>query len=111
MKHRLEGIGEASAAVVLAALKANPNTSFLSGGIAGKIAFFFLKLLFMFLADLGLIVLNVGAEKLKTIIDQNDFDESFDDAEKLIEKIRSTGRELTEDEIKSIDGPVIDAFR
>lgn len=111
MKHKFEGIGEACAAVIIAALKANPGTRALAVGVAGKIIFFISKLFCMFLASLGLIILNVGAAKLKTIMDGNDFEDAFSDAEKLIQKIRATGRELTPEEERQIDAPVIDAFR
>lgn len=111
MRYKFEGIGEASAAIILAGLAANPGTAFLTKSILGKIIFFIAKLLCMYLASLGLIIMNVGAAKLETIIRENKFDDVWNDSEKLIELIRSTGRELTEDEIKQIDGPVIDVFR
>lgn len=111
MKYKFEGIGEASAAMILAATAANPSTSFLAQGFLGKVVFFLLKLFCMLLASLGLIVLNVGAAKIETIMDANNFDGSWDVAEKAIQDIRSAGRELTDEEIAEIDKPVIDAFR
>lgn len=111
MKHRLEGIGSASAAVIMVALAANPQTTFLTIGILGKIVFFVFKLVCMFLANIGLIVMDVGAAKLEVIIDEENFEEGWDRAENLIKRIRATGRELTDEEIAAIDGPVIDAFR
>lgn len=108
---RFSGIGEASAAVVMAALAANPSTLVLTQGFAGKVVFFFLKIGFMALASLGLIVLNVGSAKIETIVTSNKFDGSWDTAEKLIKEIQDSGRTLTPEEIKKIDGPVIAAFR
>lgn len=111
MRHRFEGIGEASAAIILAGLSANPSTAFLAAGIIGKLVFFVAKIFCMMLANMGLIVMNVGAAKLQVILDEKNFDGSWEQAEALIKKIRDTGRELTDEEIKSIDEPVIDAFR
>lgn len=108
---RFTGIGEASAAITLAALAANPTTLPFTTGLLGKATFFFLKIFFMFLASLGLIVMNVGAAKLETVIDQHDFDGSFESAEKLIKKIRDSGKEITETDAAYIDAPVIIAFR
>ena len=111
MKYHFEGIGEAGAATIIAGLSANPNTIFLTKGFVGKIIFFLLKRFCMFLADKGLIVMNLGAAKVQTIADKGTFDGSWDTAEKLIEGIRNEGRELTDEEIKEIDQQVIDAFR
>lgn len=105
------GIGEASAAVVMAVLGANPALAVFSSGFLGRVVFFILKIFFAFLAKLGLIVLNVGAAKLQTVIAAGDFDGSWETAEQIISGIRSTGRDLTPDEITTIDQPVIDAFR
>lgn len=111
MRHKFEGIGEASAAVIVATLSANPSTVFLATGIPGKLVFFVAKIFSMWLASAGLVLLNVGAARLSVIADKNNFDDSWNDAEKLIAEIRSAGRELSDDEIQKIDGPVIDAFR
>jgi len=109
--YRFTGIGEASAAMVMASLLSNPATAAFATGIQGKVIFFILKIIFMLLASLGLIVLNVTAAKLETIITADKFDGSFDSAERIIKSIRDTGREMTEKEVKDIDQPVIDAFR
>lgn len=112
MKYKFEGIGEAQAAVIMAALGANPSTAFLAAGFAGKIVFWVAKYFCMLLANCGLILLNVGAAKVMTIVEENNFVGAWDDADAIIAKIHATGREvLTDEEIKNIDGPVIDAFR
>lgn len=111
MKYKFEGIGEASASIIMAGLAANPQTAFLAAGISGKIVFWIAKWFCMLLANLGLIVMNVGAAKLEVIVDENNFDGSWEQAEQIIKKIRDQGRELTDEEVKAIDGPVIDAFR
>lgn len=63
------------------------------------------------LASGGLVMLNVGAEKLQTAVDKVDYDTSWETAERLINEIRKTGRELTPEEIKAIDDKVIAQFR
>lgn len=111
MKHKFEGIGEATAAAIVAGLSANPELAFLTVGFSGKIIFFLGKLLGMALASMGLITLNVGAAKIETIVSETGMDEAWSDADAMIEKIRNTGRELTDEEIKAIDEPVKSAFR
>lgn len=111
MKYHFDGIGSASASVIMAALGANPSTTFLTAGLPGRIVFWIAKYFCMLLANSGLIVLNVGAAKIQDIIDEGNFNESWDTAENIINKIRDTGKEMTDEEIKAIDQPVIDAFR
>lgn len=55
--------------------------------------------------------MNVGAEKFSAVIDRINFDGSLESAEKLIEEIRRTGKDLTPEEAKAIDDGVIIAFR
>lgn len=111
MKYKFEGIGATGASIIMAGLGANPSTAWIATGFIGKVVFFVVKLFCMWLASLGLIVLNVGAEKLATINDEGKYDGSWDTAENAIKKIRDQGRDLTDEEIKAIDQPVIDAFR
>ena len=73
--------------------------------------FYLLTQLFSALASLGLVLLNVGAERIITAVDKYGFDGSFETAEKLIEEIRKTGRDLAPEEIKTIDEEVIKQFR
>lgn len=110
-KHKLEGIGEATAALTMAALAANPQTVFLTGAVVGKIIWFVIKLLAMGGASIGLVVVNVGAAKVETIITENTFDGSWESAQKLIKAIIEQGREVTDAEARKIDEPVKAAFR
>ena len=110
-KHKFSGIGAASATMVLVALASNPSTLFLTTGILGKIIAWVLQNFFSMLASLGLVVLNVGASRVETLIDGKNFDGAYDSAEEFIAAIRNTGRDLTPEEIKKIDDPVIEAFR
>lgn len=110
-KHKLDGIGEASAAMVFASFAANPSTIFLTQGLPGKVIFWALTKLFSKMASFGLVTLNVGAEKLATAVTKINFDGSWDSAQELIESIRNSGRELSEEEIRTIDLEVINSFR
>ena len=110
-KHSLRGIGEASASSAIAALSLNPSTSFLTAGLSGKILFWTLTQVFSGLASMGLVILNVGAEKLAVVLDRVDFDGSMAAAEKFIDEVRKVGRDLTPEEVKKIDDEVIIAFR
>ncbi len=111
MKYKYEAIAEATAAMILVAIAANPSIAILAQGFLGRVTFFVLKLLCMFLANLGLVILNVGAAKIETIIDGGNFDGSWEQAEEMIKKIQDAGREMSQDEIKKIDQIAIDAFR
>lgn len=97
--------------MVLAAFAANPGTLFLTTGILGKIVTWGLTQLFSMMASAGLVLLNVGASRVETLIDGNKFDGTWDSAEEFIKAIRDTGRDMTPEEIARIDGPVIEAFR
>lgn len=110
-KHKLIGIGGASAKLVLAAFAGNPSLAFLTVGLPGKFVAWILTQFFSALASVGLVILNVGAARIETYFDGNSFDGSLDSAEKMIADIRRQGRELTPEEIKKIDDPVIAAFR
>lgn len=110
-KYKFEGIGETGAAVILAGISSYPAFAWATTGIIGKFTWFIAKLLCMGLASLGLVVLNVGAAKIQVIVDQSNFDGSWESAQKLIADIRSHGRELTDAEKEKIDAPVMDAFR
>lgn len=110
-KYDFSGIGSASAVMVLTALAANPGTAFLTTGLSGKIVAWILTKFFSSLASMGLVVLNIGASRVETLVDGKRFDGSWDTAEELIAAIRSSGREMTPEEVKAIDDPVIAAFR
>jgi len=109
-KYKYEGIGETFAALVLAGV-AGTQFAWLTAGVLGKVFWFSSKLVGMGLASIGLVVLNVGAAKIETIMAESNFDGSWESAQRLISDIRKEGRELTDEEKKRIDGPVKDAFR
>jgi len=111
MKYKFSGLGETGAAIILAALALNPATLFLTQGFLGKIVFIFAKYFCMILASCGLIVMNVGAARIQVLLDEGNYDGSWEKAEELLKKIRDQGRELTDEETKKIDDDVINAFR
>lgn len=110
-KYDFSGIGAASAKLVLAALAANPSTTFLTVGFSGTVVNWILTKAFSMAASAGLVILNVGAEKIETLIAKNQYDGSWDSAEKLLQDARDAHHTLTPAEIAAIDGPVIDSFR
>ncbi len=110
-KYKFDGIGSASAAAVMAVLAAEPATAWLTVGIPGKITSAILRMFFSSLASKGVVILNVGAEKLMVALEKSGFDGSIESSYKLIEEIRASGRDLTPEEIKAIDDKVIEQFR
>lgn len=110
-KYSFDGIGGASASLVLGALAANPSTLWLTTGFIGSVVRWCLTRLFSMLASTGLVILNVGAERIQGLIEQHDFDNSFDSAEKLLAAARDAHQTLSPEQIKAIDDPVIRSFR
>lgn len=106
-KYKFEGIGKASATATFVALASTPLAK-LTQGFVGKILYALLTLFFSGLASVGLVVLNIGIAKVETLLEQKDFDGSFDEAFKII---NAKGGKLTQQEIAEIDSKVIDAFR
>jgi hypothetical protein len=110
-KYNFSGIGGASSKLVLAALTANPSTLWLTVGIMGTISDWILSWAFSCAASVGLVVLNLGAEQVESLIAQNQFDGSWDSAEKLLNAAHDAHQSLTPAQIAAIDQPVIDSFR
>ncbi len=92
---------------MFAALAASPFSWF-TNGLAGEITFWLLQQFSMWMADKGLIILNVAAADINTISEKNDFDGSFDQAFK---EIHENEDRLTPEQKKAIDDKVIKAFR
>lgn len=108
-KYKYEGIGELGAATIMAVLKF--KAPFLTVGLLGKLSWFIAKLFTMGCASLGLVIMNVGVEKVDEIVDNNKFDGTWEDGNKMRDAILRSGRELTDEEIRAINEPVKDAFR
>lgn len=62
----------------------------------------------MWMADKGLIILNIAAADINTIAEKESFDGSFDEAFKEIHESKDR---LTPEQKKAIDDKVIFAFR
>lgn len=106
-KYDLPGFGKVQALLVFTAMASGP-LAFLTTGIPGKIVFPLLELAGEWLASKGLVLLNIGAEKVETLIEENAYDGSF---EKAFEAINAKRGKLTDAEKKSIDDKVIAAAR
>lgn len=106
VKHDFDGIAGAGASLVFNALRGS-GASFLTWGIFGSITFFVLKKLFNFLANQGLVILNLGADLVSTQVEKHKFDKALEEA---IEKVKNK-QNLTKEEMDAIDEPVRAAFR
>ena len=106
MKYNFEGIGALGASLMAGALASSP-LSFLVVGIPGKITFWLLTQLNSYLANKGLILLNVGVAKISAYSDRKDFDGTLESAIKIVIEHGDT---LTEAEKRDIDDKVIIAF-
>lgn len=109
-KYDFSGIGNASAAALMAVFLVNPSTTFLTAGIAGKLVYYIASQVFAGLASVGLVFLNVGAEQIATAVSKAGFDGSLDNAYKVMDQLTSSGHGLTAEEVAEIDNPVISQF-
>jgi hypothetical protein len=107
-KYEFDGIGKAGAMATFAALALNPATLPLTQGFWGKILFYALTWFYARLASVGLVVLNIGIANVETLLQEKEFNGSFDEAFQIINQ---KGGKLTEAEKASIDAKVIAAFR
>ncbi len=101
------GIGKAEALLVFSALAASPAVWF-TNGIAGQITFWFLTQICTWFANKEVLILNIAATDIQTIMQKGDFDASFDNAFKAI---HGNPDKLTSEQKAAIDAPVIAAFR
>lgn len=88
-----------------AALLSSPKTSWLVAWPA--LTNFLLEFLSNYLANKGLIVLNIGAIYVEGELSQNKLDKSFDNYLKYLQNQKP----LTDKEIEAIDNEVINAAR
>lgn len=107
-KYDFRGIKKQGAAGLRLALASSPYTAWALKG--GALTDLFLELLANWLANSGLIVLNVGAAYVSGELDQHGFDEAM---EKALEEISVKGgrEKLTAAEKKAIDDAIIKAAR
>lgn len=102
-KYDFKGIKKLGAAGIKAALSANPSFAWVT-----KIPFIVtsLELLVNFLANNGLVVLNIGAIYVNGEVDQKLLDRAIEEG---IKKVEQAGGSLTPEQIKEIDDAVIEA--
>lgn len=100
------GIGKAEALLIYSALAAS-SWAFLTTGFLGTVVFQLLTYICTQLANVEVLILNVAATDIQTLIGQGDFDATFDQAFK---QIQANKDKLTTAQKAKIDAPVIAAF-
>ncbi len=108
-KYNFSGIKKVGARGITAALATTPYTAWLAGRGFAPLTNYLFEALCNWLANKGLIVLNIGIMVAETEFDQRAFDSALDEA--LLQVELSKKDYLTPEEIKAIDDPVKKAFR
>lgn len=109
-KYVFNGIGSASAKIVMALLVADGQL-WAAGGFWASIINWILTFAFSMGASLGLVILNLGAERVEEIVDENNYEGTWDSAERLVDAARNAHQDLTPAQVKSIDDSVKAALR
>lgn len=78
-KYKFDGIGKFSAVMIMTSLAANPSTVALTTGIVGKIVYAFLKKATSYMASYGVVIANIGIERVDEMIEKGNFDDSLSD--------------------------------
>jgi hypothetical protein len=102
------GFGKAEALLIFSVLAANPSTVWLTTGFIGSVFFALLSFICTKFANVGIMLINIAATDLQTLVQSGNFDGSFDDAFK---KILASKDPLTAAQKAAIDAPVIAAFQ
>ena len=100
------GIGKAEALLIFSALAASPS-AWLTNGLLGQFTFSFLCYFCTWLAGKEVMVLNVVATDIQTLVQQGGFDATFDEA---FAAIQASKTQLTAAQKAAIDAPVMAAF-
>ena len=103
-KYNFKGIKKTGAAGLRLALASSPATAWILKG--GFVTTFALEFFSNWLANNGLIVMNLGAYYIGGEFDQKAFDTAIDQGLKAVE---NSGGKLTPEQIKEIDDAVIKA--
>lgn len=106
-KYNFKGIKSASALTVFTAFAASPFLSWTTNGLVGRLTILLLEAGCNWLANKGLVILNVGHDYLKGHIDQAGLESAMKAA---IKRVHETKTKLTPEEVKAIDDEVIAAF-
>ena len=107
-KYDFSGIKKAGAAGLKALLASTPWGTWLVTGFPGTITTFILELFTGYLANRGLMIMNVGAIFFDGHVDPYLFDMAMDGA---IKEVENSGGKLTKEQIERIDNAVIEAAR
>ncbi len=107
-RYDFKGIKKAGAFGLRLALATTPWGGFLINGSLGKLTGLVLEFVANWLANKGLIILNVGALEVEGYFDQKDFDKSMDQG---LAEVKFSHGSLTPQRIKEIDEAVIKAAR
>lgn len=105
-KYNFKGIKEKGALGLKVLLAASPYTAWILKG--GIVTDFILEFFANWLANSGLMIMNIGAIYVNGEIDQALLDRAMDAALKAVEQ---SGENLTPEQIKAIDDAVIEAAR
>lgn len=107
-KYNFSGIKEMGASGLRGAALSSPYTAWINK--FGSLSTLFYEFLANWLANKGLIILNLGAIAIDGHFDQKAFDKALDKAYADIENAGGVSK-LTPEEIKAIDNEVIKAAR
>lgn len=108
-KYDFKGIKKVGARGISAALATTPYTAWLASRGFAPLTNYLFEALCNWLANKGLIVLNIGVMVVETEFDQRAFDSALDEA--LLEIELAKKEYLSPEEIKKIDEKVKIAFR
>lgn len=104
-KYKFDGIGRFSAIIIMNVLRANPSTVALTTGIVGKIVYAVLKRASSYFASHGVVMGNIGIERVSEMIEKGRFDDSLSD--EIFSELNSG---VTPERGAEIDQKVRDAF-
>jgi hypothetical protein len=104
-KYDFKGIKKLGAGGLKLALSSSPYTAWLAKAPGVDLL---LEPIVNWMANNGLIILNIGAIVINGKIDQKILDDAIEDG---IKKVEQSGASLTPDQIKEIDDAVIQAAR
>ena len=107
-KYDFKGIKKYGAKGLFLALSSTSFGGFLAKWGLGGALEIALEWLANWLANKGLLVLNIGAIVVEGEFDQKAFDREMDEA---LKKVEMAGGKLTPEQMRAIDNEVIEAFR
>lgn len=104
-KYKFDGFGKWNAIIVMRLLVATGWGVSLTTGLPGKITYWILKRVGSYMASYGVVLGNIGIERVEELIEKGNFDDSLSD-----EIFSELAKGVTPERGKEIDDKVIDAF-